>query len=103
MILEILSNTYVLPLVATIIGLLIVFAYDKFEKKQYTLGIYFRIGLVIYISCILTFYLANNNFFIFNSSSNTQSGGADSNQCYLPQPNEIKLKHEQFKTGVPTF
>jgi len=90
---------YVLPLISTIIGLLIVFIYDKFEKKQYTNSVYLRVGILLYISCLATIYISKMNFL--------QSGGSNMNinpQAYMPQPNEIKTTHfEQFKTGVPTF
>ena len=45
---------YVLSSIATIIGLFIVYLYDKFEKKQYTNAEYFRIGILIFISCLAT-------------------------------------------------
>jgi len=105
MILDILTNTYVLPLISSIIGLAILYAYDKFEKKQYSNGVYLRIGILIYISCLATIYLSRSQFFL---GSWLQSGG-DSSSCsdpqsMLPQPNEIRnSRFEQFKTGVPTF
>ena len=36
--LEYLNTIYCLPLISTIIGMIIVYLYDKFEKKQYTIG-----------------------------------------------------------------
>ena len=56
--LEYLNNIYVLPLISTIVGIIIVYLYDKFEKKQYTKAIYLRISLLIYISSFATFYLS---------------------------------------------
>lgn len=96
--LEYITNIYVLPLIATIIGLIIVFIYDKFEKKQYTNSVYLRIGILIYISCIATIYISKLNFL-------QQGGGSiDINpQSFMPPPNDIKTTYEQFKTGVPTF
>ena len=97
--LEYLSSIYILPLITTIIGLIIVYLYDKFEKKQYTNAIYLRIGLLIYVSTFGTIYISRLPFFSNNSIS--QSGG--SVESMMP-PNEISTSHlEQFKTGVPTF
>jgi glycopeptide antibiotics resistance protein len=100
MFLEYLTNIYVLPLIATIIGLIIVYLYDKFEKKQYTNDIYFRLGILIYISCLATIYISKLNIL--------QSGGSNTNtidnyQSCIPQPNDIRSSFEQFKTGIPTF
>ena len=97
--LEYITNIYVLPLIATIIGMLLVYIYDKFEKKQYTTAMYLRIAILIYISTFGTIYLSRLNIF-----TGLQSGGGDSNhQSAMPQPNELKVHLEQFKTGVPTF
>ena len=105
MILDILTNTYVLPLISSIVGLVILYAYDKFEKKQYSNGVYLRLGILIYISCLATIYLSKSQFFL---GSWIQNGGDASNiidpQTLLSQPNEIRNnRFEQFKTGVPTF
>ena len=110
--LEYLTNIYVLPLIATIIGISIVYLYDKFEKKQYTSAIYLRIALLIYISSFGTIYFSRLDF-VSNSgiaSSIFQSGGAGSSssstvdvQSMMPQANDLKIHLEQFKTGVPTF
>ena len=99
MLLEYLSNMWVLPLIATIIGLTIVYLYDLFEKKQYTNAIYIRIGILIYISCLATIYISRLQFL--------QVGGAatpDMNtQNLMPQPNELRNTVEHFKTGIPAF
>jgi hypothetical protein len=92
---------YVLPLIATLIGLALVYVYDLFEKKQYTNAIYLRIGILIYISCLATIYISRLSFL--------QVGGSSSSilehtpQSMMPQPNEFKSSFEQFKTGIPTF
>jgi hypothetical protein len=99
MFLEYLTNMYVLPLIAAIIGLSILYIYDFFEKKQYTNAVYLRIGILIYVSCLATIYISRLNFL--------QVGGGLSSeinpQFVMPQPNEFKNSFEQFKTGVPTF
>jgi len=92
---------YVLPLIATIIGLTVVFIYDKFEKKQYTNSVYLRIGILIYISCLATIYLSKMDF--LQSGGNSDITREVNPQSFMPQPNEIKTHFEQFKTGVPTF
>ena len=104
---EYLNNIYVLPLISTIIGTLIIYLYDKFEKKQYTSAIYLRIALLLYISAFGTFYISNNlPLFITSTSSissNIQSGGSIDPQTLMPQGNDLSKHFEQFKTGVPTF
>ena len=104
MLLEYINNMYVLPLISTIIGLSLVYLYDKFEKKQYTNAMYLRIGLLIYISTYGTLYISKLD--MFSASDNTlQSGGSNISdpQLMMQQPNEIKSYLEHFKSGVPTF
>lgn len=100
MLLEYLHNMWVLPLIATVIGLVIVYLYDLFEKKQYTNAVYLRIGVLIYISCLATVYISRLNFLQSGGGGNTSSIDPAS---VMPQPNEIRNTFEQFKTGIPTF
>jgi hypothetical protein len=100
--LEYLNTIYCLPLISTIIGITILYLYDKFEKKQYTNAIYLRIALLIYISSFATFYLSNNSN-LFGIMSMQSGGGSIDPQSMMPQANDLKLHLEQFKTGVPTF
>ena len=103
MFLEYLTNIYILPLITTVIGIAIVYLYDKFEKKQYTSAVYLRIGLLIYVSTFATIYISRLSLFSCNGSS-SQSGGSIDSQSMMPQANELSTSHlEQFKTGVPTF
>ena len=100
--LEYLNNVYCLPLISTIIGMVIVYLYDKFEKKQYTSAIYLRIAVLIYISSFATFYLSHNLHLFSNMG--IQSGGSSIDpQSMMPQANDLKMNLEHFKTGVPTF
>jgi len=100
--LEYLNNIYILPLISTILGITLVYFYDKFEKKQYTSAIYLRIAILIYISSFSTFYLSKCSFFLNNS--NLQSGGYSIDpQSMMPQANNLNTHLEQFKTGIPTF
>ncbi len=98
MLLEYLTNMYVLPLIATTIGLAIVYIYDLFEKKQYTNAVYLRIGILIYVSCLATIYISRLSFLQVGGSTNEINP-----QSMMPQPNEFKSSFEQFKTGIPTF
>ena len=103
---EYLNTTYILPLIAVLIGLLILYIYDLFEKKQYNNAVYFRVGILIYISSFITIYISRTFFINFNLQHNTQHGGNSqtfSHQSGLQQPNEIRNAFEHFKTGVPTF
>jgi hypothetical protein len=100
MILEYINNMWVLPIIATVIGLAIVYLYDLFEKKQYTNAVYLRIGLLIYISCLATIYISRLSFLqIGGGVTSLNSDPAN----LMPQPNEIRKNFEQFKTGIPTF
>ena len=106
MLLEYITNIYVLPLISTIIGLTIIYLYDKFEKKQYTSSNYLRFGILIYISTYITLYISKLNCLssITSFTSNSQSGGGSIDpQLAMPQANDIKSHFEQFKIGVPTF
>jgi len=98
---EYLNTIYVLPLLATIIGTVIVYLYDKFEKKQYTSAIYLRIALLLYISSLGTVYLSRH--LTLFSNSNAQLGGSYDPQSLMPQANDLSKYTEQFKTGNPTF
>jgi hypothetical protein len=103
MLLDYLTNIYVIALIATLIGLALIYVYDRFEKKQYTSAMYFRFALVLYISCFGANYISKMNLPTF-----LQSGGGSAND--LSTANTVssagefsKLHLEQFKTGVPTF
>ena len=104
--LEYITNIYILPLIATIIGLTIIYLYDKFEKKQYTSAMYLRIGILLYISTYGTLYISKLDCLssLINNHSSSQSGGASLDpQLSMPQPNDLKSHLEQFKIGVPAF
>ena len=105
---------YVLSVIATVIGLCILYMYDKFEKKQYTNAIYMRIGILIFISCLGTVYVSRMHFFQNNTNTNALSGGGggsggtvnninnlSSSECSM-QSNDNR-SYENFKTGMPTF
>lgn len=100
--LEYLTSIYLLPLITTFIGVLIVYLYDKFEKKQYTSAVYLRIGLLIYVSTFTTIYISR--LAVFSNGNGNHLGGGIDLQSMMPQANELTTSHlEQFKTGVPTF
>jgi hypothetical protein len=101
MLLEYITNIYILPLISSIIGLILVYLYDTFEKKQYTSSHYLRIGVLIYISTYVALYISKLHIFL---PSGPQSGGMLSDpQLSMPQGNDIKSHLEQFKIGIPTF
>ena len=107
MFLNYITNMYVLSSIATIIGLFIVYLYDKFENKQYTNAEYFRIGILIFISCLATINISRLEFFqsggnINSNSSNSNENSNENNNC-IQQSNNVRTHYENFKTGVPTF
>ena len=102
MVLEYITNIYILPLISAIIGLALVYLYDKFEKKQYTSSLYLRIGILIYISTYGALYISKLNCLSYLGT--TQHGGGnigDGNS--LPQANELNSHFDKFKIGLPTF
>jgi hypothetical protein len=103
MFLEYITNIYVLPLISTIIGLVIIYLYDKFEKKQYTSAVYLRIGVLLYISTYGTLYISKLDCLSSNIRHSQTGGGSIDPQLSMPQANDIKTHFEQFKIGVPTF
>ena len=105
MLLDYITNIYILPLISSIIGLILVYLYDKYEKKQYTPSIYLRFGVLIYISTYAALYISKLNIFSSDSGhSSGQSGGMSSDpQLSMPQGNDIKSHLEHFKIGIPTF
>ena len=101
MLLDYITNIYILPLISSIIGLILVYLYDKYEKKQYTSSVYLRFGVLIYISTYGALYISKLNIL---SSDNMHSGGMVSDpQLSMPQSNDIKSHLEHFKIGIPTF
>jgi hypothetical protein len=103
MLLEYVTNIFILPLISSIIGLLIIYLYDKFEKKQYTYSIYLRLGILIYVSTYIALYISKLN--IFTGTSSIQSGGDmfTDPQLSMPQANTLNSQFEKFKIGIPTF
>jgi hypothetical protein len=101
MILEYITNIYILPLISTIIGLAIVYLYDKFEKKQYTSALYLRIGVLIYISTYGALYISKLNCLSY--VGNQQGGGNIGDTTILPQGNELNSHFDKFKIGLPSF
>ena len=69
---EYLSNQYILPLIATIIGLVLLYLYDLFEKKQYTNAVYFRVAVLIYVSCLATIYISRLPFLQVGGGGNVE-------------------------------
>jgi len=101
---EYINNIYILPLISTIVGLCLVYLYDKFEKKQYTSAQYLRIGILLYISSYTSLYISKLSIFTDIEIDKTLSGGSNIDpQLIMPQPNELKKHFEHFKIGVPTF
>ena len=102
MLLEYITNIFILPLISSIIGVLIIYLYDKFEKKQYTYSIYLRLGILIYVSTYIALYISKLS--LFTATSTTQSGGMFSDpQLSMPQANNLNTQFEKFKIGIPTF
>jgi hypothetical protein len=103
--LEYFTEIYAIPIFTTIVGLAIIYAYDKFEKKQYTGAIYFRLAIVLYISAFASLYIFKHIGALIGSG--VQSGGGSVNIDSPPVTSTAgefsKLHLEQFKTGVPTF
>jgi len=107
---EYLNNIYVVSFIATLISLIIVYIYDKFEKKQYTTAIYFRISILLYVSIFIALYLSR--YINLLSSDSIQIGGSDVNsvsqhnqhsQYHHSDNTGSKFNIEPFKTGISPF
>ena len=57
---EYITNIYILPLICNYYWFILVYLYDKFEKKQYTSAQYLRIGLLLYSSTYGSSYILVN-------------------------------------------
>ena len=109
---EILTNTYVLPLIAVIIGLVILWLYDKFENKQYRLSQYTRIAILIYISSFALIFVMRHSMFtgitgvaipgIQSGGGQVSNGGTQSKNNYDADI-DMPGYGEHFNTGLPTF
>lgn len=106
--LEYLTSFYTIALIATILGLLIIYIYDRFEKKQYSGANYFRFAILIYIATfgalyvtsILSVKLAGGD-----DGIKIMDGGSTNSQVISTAGDYAasKMHLEQFKTGIPTF
>ncbi len=110
--LEILTNTYVLPLISVVVGLIVLWLYDKFENKQYRLSHYTRVAILIYISSFALIFIMRHNMFAsitgISTIPNTQSGGGNQTSVTPPKNNfdldiDMPGYGEHFNTGLPTF
>jgi predicted PurR-regulated permease PerM len=114
--LEYLLNNYVLALVGVCVSLLITYLYDKFEKKQYSSSVYFKIAILTYIASLtLLFSFKHINNFLNTSadfSSNVSTKLDDilepesiknvvQSATALPNPIENITKTTSFSTVNP--
>tara|TARA_B100001057_G_C22786894_1_gene925970 strand:- start:105 stop:503 length:399 start_codon:yes stop_codon:yes gene_type:complete len=61
-----LKNIYIQALAGTLVTILFIFLYDKFEKKDFTKVEYVKFACLSYISCLASLYVS----MFFSNSSN---------------------------------
>ena len=116
-----LTNIYIISLIGSLLGLLLTYLYDKFEKKEYSSKVYFKVFMLTYIASLVTLYvfnLVNNNNVVspksvsVNTPPNTSIsvnktelvGGAQVNNTVPTNVSKpFSLESQQFNTGTPTF
>lgn len=122
-----LKNIYIQALAGTLVTLLFIFLYDKFEKKDFTKVEYVKFACLSYFSCLASLYFSA----YFNSSTNCpvissgacpikinteskiMSGGSSSNNSTNINNSNVNSNAnnimndtsnlERFKTGNPGF
>lgn len=114
--LQYLLNNYILALVGVCVSLLITYLYDKFEKKQYSSSVYFKIAILTYIASLtLLFFFKHIDNFLNTSadfSSNVSTKLDDilepesiknviQSATALPNPIENMTKTTSFSTSNP--
>jgi len=82
------NSIYLLALIAPILTIAIMKAYDKFEKKDYTKKVYIQIALMSYLTAVFLLYISTKYCsFLSNSSCSletsglTQSAGGQASTC----------------------
>lgn len=124
--LELLTNTYILPAIIAVLGTLAIYIYYRITKQteDYTTKDYARYFIIIYICgliTLMTFSYATkfiSSLSSSSSSSSLQSGGSGSNNnsCNIENFNShnstdmnggggssISFNVDRFQTGRPTF
>jgi len=114
--LDILTNTYILPAVIAIIGVLSIYIYYRITKQteDYTNKDYARYFIIIYLCGVIT--LTASNFITKFISSTIQQGGAsvinEVNNGLMDGirsvndvvgGSSVSFNIDKFQTGRPTF
>ena len=117
-----LTNIYVISLIGSLLGLLLTYLYDKFEKKEYSGKVYFKVFMLTYLASVVTLYvfnLVNNNNRVSQTldsinKSTATAKGVSVNKSELVGGNQVNniatnvtksfnMESQQFNTGTPTF
>jgi len=114
--LEILTNTYILPAIIAIIGVISIYVYYRITKQtaDYTNKDYARYFIIIYLCGVIT--LIASNFSITFINSTIQQGGASAinevsngimdgirNVNDAVGGSSVSFNIDKFQTGRPTF
>lgn len=111
---QILQNIYLTPIIGVFIGWIIIYLYNKIEKKNYSKTDYFKFSILIYLLCLLVIYFSNNNNKILNLSNPDElltstipiATIVASNVASLINKNDIindETTTEIFNIGTPNF
>ena len=98
---ELLTNLYVLPLIITLCGLIMMNLYLRISKKddEYTKSSYIKCGVSIYLTSLATLMLNNK------LSSTFQVGGGSFSSTSIPSvsPPAYNNMNDNFNVGKVPF
>jgi hypothetical protein len=98
---ELLTNIYVLPLIITLCGLIMMNLYLRISKKddEYTKSSYIKCGTSIYLTSLATLVLNNK------LSSTSQFGGSSFPSTSIPSvsPPSYNNMNDNFNVGKVPF
>lgn len=107
---NILTNKYVISILGSLICLITTYLYDKFEKKEYSYAVYFKIMILGYLASISTILASSflssttNPVSVTNEIvKDTVEAATTTAQVATAASQNIPLNQLKFKIGTPTF
>ena len=107
---NILTNKYVISILGSLVCLITTYLYDKFEKKEYSYAVYFKIMVLGYLASISTIVASNllssNTGPVSVASEivkDTVEAATTTAQLSTTASQSIPLNQLKFKIGTPTF
>ena len=108
---NILTNKYVISILGSLVCLITTYLYDKFEKKEYSYAVYFKIMVLGYLASISTILASSFLSSTTNPVSVTSeivkdtvdAAATTTAQVAATASQNIPLNQLKFKIGTPTF